>query len=177
MENTTDYFFWEKFIRSKDKDEEKLNNFIQRETNQDELKYNFRNEIRKIERPNSVNPYSTNINFYKLEQEKQEKENERKISINETNGDNNIYNNVRYPGHRASKKISQREREEMIRKEKQKRELILPNIDDLIQPEPSKLKREAYQEQFEKGIEEMIVYLNDKNCSNILTDFFKEKRL
>ena len=162
MENTTDYFFWEKFIRSKDKDEEKLNNFIQRETNQDELKYNFRNEIRKIERPNSVNPYSTNINFYKLEQEKQEKENERKISINETNGDNNIYNNVRYPGHRASKKISQREREEMIRKEKQKRELILPNIDDLIQPEPSKLKREAYQEQFEKGIEEMIVYLNDK---------------
>ena len=159
MEKTTDYFFWEKFIRSKDKDEEKLNNFIQRETNQDELKYNFRNQIRKIERPNSVNPYSTNINFHKLEQEK---ENERKISINEINGDNNIYNNVKYPGHRASKKLSQKEREEIIKKEKQKRELILPNIEDLIQPEPSKLKREAYQEQFEKGIEEMIIYLNDK---------------
>ena len=33
---------------------------------------------------------------------------------------------------------------------------------DLIQPEPLILKKEAYQEQFEKGIEEMIVYLNDK---------------
>ena len=159
MESTTDFFYWDKFIRSKDKDEEKLNNFIQRETNQDELKYNFRNEIRKIERPSSVNPYSTNINFYKLEKEK-EKEKEKLIQTNEYDAINNIY--MRQPGQRASKKISQREREEMIRKEKEKRELILPNIGDLIQPEPSKLKKEAYQEQFEKGIEEMIIYLNDK---------------
>ena len=155
MESTTEFFNWEKFIRSRDKDEEKLNNFIQRETNQDELRYNFRNEIRKIERPSSVNPYSTNINFNKLEQEKLKKE-----KINEFGTGNNIYN--RQPGHKVSKKISQREREEMIRREKEKRELILPNIGDLIQPEPSKLKKAAYQEQFEKGIEEMIVYLNDK---------------
>jgi len=155
MESTTDYFYWEKFIRSRDKDEEKLNNFIQRETNQDELKYNFRNEIRKIERPSSVNPYSTNINFYKLEKEKEKKE-----QTNEFGEGNNIY--MRQPGQKKTKKISQREREEMIKKERQKRELILPNIGDLIQPEPTKLKRAAYQEQFEKGIEEMIVYLNDK---------------
>jgi hypothetical protein len=64
--------------------------------------------------------------------------------------------------YRNNKKISQREKEEMIRKEREKRELILPNIGDLIQPEPSKLKKEAYQVQFEKGIEEMIIYLNDK---------------
>ena len=153
MESTTDYFYWEKFIRSRDKDEEKLNNFIQRETNQDELKYNFRNEIRKIERPSSVNPYSTNINFYKLEKEKKEQ-------TNEFGEGNNIY--MRQPGQKKTKKISQREREEMIKKERQKRELILPNIGDLIQPEPTKLKRAAYQEQFEKGIEEMIIYLNDK---------------
>ena len=158
MESTTDFFYWDKFIRSRDKDEEKLMNFMQRETNQDELKYNFRNEIRKIERPSSVNPYSTNINFYKLEKEK-EKENEKTGQSNEYEIDN-IY--MRPPGHKASKKISQREKEEMIRKEKQRRDLILPNIGDLIQPEPSKLKKEAYQEQFEKGIEEMIVYLNDK---------------
>ena len=69
---------------------------------------------------------------------------------------------MRQPGQKKTKKISQREREEMIKKERQKRELILPNIGDLIQPEPTKLKRAAYQEQFEKGIEEMIVYLNDK---------------
>ena len=155
MESTTDYFYWEKFIRSKDKDEEKLNNFIQRETNQDELKYNFRNEIRKVERPSSVNPYSTNINFYKLEQEKEKKE-----QANQFGEGNNIY--MRQTGQKKTKKISQREKEEMIKREKQKRELILPNIGDLIQPEPSKLKRAAYQEQFEKGIEEMIVYLNDK---------------
>ena len=158
MESTTDFFYWDKFIRSRDKDEEKLMNFMQRETNQEELKYNFRNEIRKIERPSSVNPYSTNINFYKLEKEK-EKENEKTGQSNEYEIDN-IY--MRPPGHKASKKISQREKEEMIRKEKQRRDLILPNIGDLIQPEPSKLKKEAYQEQFEKGIEEMIVYLNDK---------------
>ena len=158
MESTTDFFFWDKFIRSRDKDEEKLMNFMQRETNQEELKYNFRNEIRKIERPSSVNPYSTNINFYKLEKEK-EKEKEKTGQSNEYEIDN-IY--MRPPGHKASKKISQREKEEMIRKEKQRRDLILPNIGDLIQPEPSKLKKEAYQEQFEKGIEEMIVYLNDK---------------
>ena len=155
MESTTNFFYWEKFIRSKDKDEEKLNNFIQRETNQDELKYNFRNEIRKIERPSSVNPYSTNINFYKLEQEKEKKE-----KINELSSGSNTF--VRNPGHKVSKKISLREREEMIRKEKEKRELILPNIGDLNQPEPTKLKKAAYQEQFEKGIEEMIIYLNDK---------------
>jgi len=156
MESTTDYFYWDKFIRSKDKDEEKLNNFIQRETDQEELKYNFRNEIRKVERPSSVNPYSNNINFYKLEQQK---EKELGNNNNETGGEN-IY--MKPQNYRNNKKISQREKEEMIRKEREKRELILPNIGDLIQPEPSKLKKEAYQVQFEKGIEEMIIYLNDK---------------
>ena len=156
MESTTDYFYWDKFIRSKDKDEEKLNNFMQRETDQEELKYNFRNEIRKVERPSSVNPYSTNINFYKLEQQK---EKELGTNNNETGGEN-IY--MKPQNYRNNKKISQREKEEMIRKEREKRELILPNIGDLIQPEPSKLKKEAYQVQFEKGIEEMIIYLNDK---------------
>ena len=156
MESTTDYFYWDKFIRSKDKDEEKLNTFMQRETDQEELKYNFRNEIRKVERPSSVNPYSTNINFYKLEQQK---EKELGTNNNETGGEN-IY--MKPQNYRNNKKISQREKEEMIRKEREKRELILPNIGDLIQPEPSKLKKEAYQVQFEKGIEEMIIYLNDK---------------
>ena len=156
MESTTDYFYWDKFIRSKDKDEEKLNNFMQRETDQEELKYNFRNEIRKVERPSSVNPYSTNINFYKLEQQK---EKELGTNNNETGGEN-IY--MKPQNYHNNKKISQREKEEMIRKEREKRELILPNIGDLIQPEPSKLKKEAYQVQFEKGIEEMIIYLNDK---------------
>jgi len=104
MESTTDYFYWEKFIRSKDKDEEKLNNFIQRETNQDELKYNFRNEIRKVERPSSVNPYSTNINFYKLEQEKEKKE-----QANQFGEGNNIY--MRQTGQKKTKKnISKRKR-------------------------------------------------------------------
>ena len=154
MESTKDFFYWEKFIRSKDKDEEKLMKFMERETDQEELKYNFKYEIRKLERPNSVNPYSTNVNFNKIQQNK-----EQTGSYNDTN---NIYNNQRLPGQRASKKISQREREEFLRKEREKRELILPNMKDLIQPEPLILKKEAYQEQFEKGIEEMIVYLNDK---------------
>lgn len=69
MQSTRDFFTWEKFIRSKDRDEEKLKEFIKRETNQNLLQYNFRNEIRKVERPSSVNPYSTNINFYKQEKE------------------------------------------------------------------------------------------------------------
>ena len=152
IESTKDYFYWEKFIRSKDKDEEKLMKFMQRETDQEELKYNFKYEIRKLERPNSVNPYSTNINFNKLEKNKEQ--------TGTPNDTENIY--TRYPGQRATKKISQREREEFLRKEREKRELILPNMKDLIQPEPLILKKQAYQEQFEKGIEEMIVYLNDK---------------
>ena len=144
MESTRDYFKWEKFIRSKDKDEEKLKEFMKRETNQNLLQYNFRNDKRKIERPSSVNPYSTNINFYKNEKDKE-------IPLREKKGPNS-----------KSKKISQREREERIKREKERRALLFPNIEDLNQPEPSKLKREAYQEQFEKGIQEMIEYLNDK---------------
>ena len=142
MESTKDFFTWEKFIRSKDKDEEKLKEFIKRETNQNVLQYNFRNGIRKIERPSSVNPYSTNINFYNHEIEK-EKSKEKK-------------------GPHSKKKINQREINEKIRKEKERRALILPNIEDLNQPQPTKLKKAAYQEQFEKGIEEMIEYLNEK---------------
>ena len=132
------------------------------ETNQEELKYEFKHEIRKIERPSSVNPYSTNINFLKLEQEKEkQKEQEQEQYGQYTNQySGNIYNNQQ--GKRVSKKISQREREEFIKKEKQKRNLILPNIGDVNQPQPTKLKKAAYQEQFEKGIEEMIAYLNDK---------------
>jgi len=141
MESTRDFFKWDKFIRSRDKDEEKLKEFMKRETNQNLLQYNFRDDIRKVERPSSVNPYSTNINFYKHEKEK-EKSKDKKGS--------------------KSKKISQREREEMIKREKERRVLLFPNIEDLTQPEPSKLKKAAYQEQFEKGIEEMIEYLNEK---------------
>ena len=89
MESTKDFFKWEKFIRSKDKDEEKLKEFMKRETNQNLLQYNFRNDIRKIERPSSVNPYSTNINFYKIEKENEyskeySKEKKRKIKKNVT---------------------------------------------------------------------------------------------
>ena len=155
MASTTDFFYWDKFIRSKDKDEEKLMNFMQRETNQEELKYNFKNEIRKIQRPSSVNPYSTNINFNKLEKEKEKEEN-----IYDIDG---VY--VKNKGNR-NKKLSQKERDEIIKREKKKHELIFPNIGNLIQPEPSKLKTEAYQEQFEKGLEEMIIYLNDKKSND-----------
>ena len=143
MESTKDFFKWEKFIRSRDRDEEKLKEFVKRETNQNVLEYNFRNGIRKIERPSSVNPYSTNINFYKHEKEK-ETSKEKKSS------------------HSKKKMISQRERDEKIRKEKERRALLFPNIENLNQPEPSKLKKAAYQEQFEKGLEEMIEYLNEK---------------
>ena len=141
LESTKDFFKWDKFIRSRDKDEEKLKEFMKRETNQNLLQYNFRDSIRKVERPmSSINPYSTNINFYNLEKEKSK---EKK-------------------GSKSKKKPTQRERDEFIRKEKEKRLLMFPNIEDLTQPEPSRLKKEAYQEQFEKGLDEMIVYLNDK---------------
>ena len=142
MESTKDFFKWEKFIRSKDKDEEKLKEFMKRETNQNILEYNFRNGIRKIERPSSVNPYSTNINFYKIEKELSK---EKKGSSS-----------------KSKKKLSQREKDEIIKKEKERRALLFPNIENLEQPEPSKLKRAAYQEQFEIGLKEMIEYLNDK---------------
>ena len=145
MESTRDFFKWEKFIRSRDKDEEKLKEFVKRETNQDLLQYNFRNDIRKVERPSSVNPYSTNINFYRNEKDKEIPLKEKKSS------------------HSKSKKItSQREKEEKLKRERERRALLYPNIEDLNQPEPSKLKKAAYQEQFETGIQEMIEYLNDK---------------
>ena len=145
MQTTKEFFKWEKFIRSKDKDEEKLKEFMKRETNQNLLQYNFRNDIRKIERPNSVNPYSTNINFHKEEKLERDLSREKKTTSRS-----------------KKKKTNQREIEEKIKREKERRALLFPNIENLAQPEPSKLKRAAYQEQFEKGIEEMIEYLNEK---------------
>ena len=57
---------------------------------------------------------------------------------------------------------------EIIKKKKEKKEeknyglIIFPNIRILAQPQPNKLKHEAYQLEFENGLNSMIYYLNSR---------------
>ena len=147
MSSSQNFFEWERYKQSKDPEGEKLNEFINQNISQERLSYHFSSEKRVKENNDKVNPYETNAAF------KRDISNfhSKQTINNDTYGNNN--NNLILP---------------KIRKKKEKKEeknyglIIFPNIRILAQPQPNKLKHEAYQLEFENGLNSMIYYLNSR---------------
>ena len=143
LTSSKDFFMWERYKQSKDAEGEKLEEFINQDISQERLVYHFSSEIRKKDKER-LNPYATNAAF-----RKDMAKYENKRYENETQNDNK--NNLILP---------------KIKKKKEKKEeknyglIIFPNIASLDQPQPTRLKHEAYQLQFEYGLNSMIDYLN-----------------
>ena len=144
LTSSQDFFMWEKYKQSKDPEGDKLDEFISKNTDQGKLIYHFSSEIRKKEEREKLNPYATNAAF-----RKDMANYENKRYKNETQRDNK--NNLILP--KLNKKKEKKE-------EKNYGLIIFPNIANLEQPQPTRLKHEAYQLQFEYGLNQMIDYLN-----------------
>ena len=147
MSSSQNFFEWERYKQSKDPEGEKLNEFINQNISQERLSYHFSSEKRVKENNDKVNPYETNAAFRRDISNFHSKQ----TINNDTYGNNN--NNLILP---------------KIRKKKEKKEeknyglIIFPNIRILAQPQPNKLKHEAYQLEFENGLNSMIYYLNSR---------------
>ena len=144
LSSSKDFFMWEKYKQSKDPEGDKLDEFIKLNTNQEQLVYSFSFEIRKKEESEKLNPYATNAAFpnYMASYGNKRYKNESQRG----NKDNLILPNIR-------KKKEKKE-------EKNYGLIIFPNINNLEQPQPTRLKHEAYQILFENGLNSMIDYLN-----------------
>lgn len=147
MSSSQNFFEWERYKQSKDPEGEKLNEFINQNISQERLSYHFSSEKRVKENNDKVNPYETNAAFRRDISNFHSKQ----TINNDTYGNNN--NNLILP---------------KLRKKKEKKEeknyglIIFPNIRILSQPQPNKLKHEAYQLEFENGLNSMIYYLNSR---------------
>ena len=133
-----DFFKWEKFKTSKECDNTLLDEFLQKNTNPTFYLYNWTSEIRQPkvkEEKKEFSPYATQTAFHQQDLEKSDK----KLT--------------------AKQKKINREEKLKLEEEKQKHELIFPNIEELTQPEATRLKHEAYQLKFEEGLHLMIEYL------------------
>ena len=139
LSSTKDFFELERYKQSKDPEGEKFDKFINQNTSQSRLAYEFSSEIRKDDK-GPLNPYATNAAFIKDMKNK-----ENKIHKNQPNQKKN-YN--------AQKKKEKDNEEEKYRL------ILFPNISNLNQPQPTRLKHEAYQLLFENGLNSMIDYLN-----------------
>ena len=140
INSSKDFFKWEQYKQSKDAEGDKLKEFIRQNTLREKLLYSFSHEKRESAIKNYVNPYATNAMLGK--------------ESKKTNG-KRIYNknNELLPElFITEKKIEQ--------KYDKRYELFFPNITSLEQPEPTKFKHDAYQKQFEEGLNSMIEYLN-----------------
>ena len=133
-----DFFKWEKFKTSKECDNTLLDEFLQKNTNPTFYLYNWSDEKRlpKVEEEKKeFSPYATQTAFHQQDLEKSDK----KIS--------------------AKQRKINKEQKLKFEEEKQKHDLIFPNIKELSQPEATRLKHEAYQLKFEEGLHLMIEYL------------------
>ena len=138
IDSIKDFFKWEKFKTSKECDNTLLDEFLHKNTNPTFYLYNWSNEKRlpKVEEEKKeFSPYATQTAFHQQDLEKSDK----KIS--------------------AKQKKINREQKLKFEEEKQKHDLIFPNIKELSQPEATRLKHEAYQLKFEEGLHLMIEYL------------------
>ena len=158
IETSRNFFKWEKYKQSRDSEGEKLNEFINQNTSRDRLQYHFSHEKRPITfRNTSINPYATNAAFYK----DIEINNLKNIKIkNEKLFFNNNYNN-KLPDINKRNKTKKEDKEN-----KKVQIMIFPNISNLDQPEPTRLKHEAYQIKFEEGLHSIIEYLNEKQMKD-----------
>ena len=144
LSSSKDFFMWERYKQSKDPEGDKLDEFINQDTSRERLVYHFSAEIRKKTENERLNPYATNAAFRK------DMENyENKRYKNEGQLDNK--NNLVLPKIKKGKEKKDEKNYHLV---------IFPNINSLEQPQPTRLKHEAYQLQFEFGLNSMIDYLN-----------------
>ena len=141
MKSTQEHFKWEAFNPGKPKEdnEELLKEFMEKETKQSIYLYTFNNSIR-IKKEN--NPLATSSNFNEIK----------------TNQPKKIFLRGGYSKKKGT--ISEEEKKKM--EEKKRRLLTFPNIEILTQKEPTKLKHDAYQLQFEAGLASIYTYLIEK---------------
>jgi len=135
-----DFFKWEKFKTSKECDNTLLDEFLAKNTNPTYYLYNWHDEIRlpKVEEEKKeFSPYATQTGFHKKDSHSIDKS-EKKLTAKQ-------------------KKINREEKLKM-EEEKAKHNLIFPNIEELAQPEATRLKHEAYQLKFEEGLNLFIEY-------------------
>ena len=142
LNSTKDFFEFERYKQSKDPEGEKLDKFINQNTSQSRLVYEFSKEIRKEPNQGTVNPFATNTAFPK---DLESIENKRYKTIEKKNFNNKI----------KSRKIKEKNNDE-----NKYRLVFFPNIVNINQPQPTRLKHEAYQLLFENGLNSMIDYLN-----------------
>ena len=144
LASSREFFAWEKYKQSKDPEGDKLQEFIKQNISQSNLVYHFSKDIREKEEKQTLNPYATNAAFSK---------------------DINSYQNKKYKNETPNKNNLILPK---IKKKKEKKEenninynlIIFPNLSNLEQPQPTRLKHEAYQILFENGLNSMIDYLN-----------------
>ena len=145
LESSKDFFKWQKYKQSKDAEGDKLKEFIQLNTSRERLHYTFSHEKREIVFRNNLNPYATNATFHK------------DIAIidlkSKIKNSHSKKNDLLPEIFRIKKRIEKND-------DKKYERMIFPNITNLDQPEPTKLKHEAYQLKFEEGLNSMIEYLN-----------------
>ena len=142
LTSSREFFSWERYKQSKDPEGEKLQEFIRQNISQSNLVYHFSRDIREKEEKDRLNPYATNAVFPK---------------------DMDTGGNKRYKNDNKNNLILPK-----IKKKKEKKEenntnynlIIFPNISNLEQPQPTRLKHETYQILFENGLNSMIDYLN-----------------
>ena len=166
--SSKDFFKWERYKQNKEVEceGETLTKFINRDISRARLQYNFSHEKRDIPSKSVSNAYETNSTFYKEEKSEEKKELREIKGYKDRykyNYPNTINNNNYLPAlHRMNrKKIEQKEKDD-----KKYQMMMFPNINKLDQPEPSRLKHEAYQNQFEKGLNSMIEYLNRRQMKD-----------
>ena len=145
LSSTREFFEYERYKQSKDPEGEKLNEFINGNTSQSRLIYEFSSDIRKNENNGPLNPYATNAAFLK---DMDSKENKRYKNQPTDNKKNNL----------VLPKIKKKKEKNVD--EKNYRLVLFPNIDNINQPQPTQLKHQAYQILFENGLNSMIDYLN-----------------
>ena len=139
------FFKWEAFKLTRDikNDEHKnlLTEFMEKDIVQSHYFYNFNNTIRETPKNNN-NLFLTINNFHNT-----------KRSENKS---------VRLPSLRSRHKPSMNEEERKLLEERKRRILIFPNLENLKQKNPTKLKHDAYQLQFEEGLSSIYNYLYEK---------------
>ena len=146
IESSKDFFKWEKYKQSKDAEGDRLKEFISKDTSRDRLRYTFSHEKREITFRNFLNPYATNATFHK---------DTEIIDLKKNKKDNALDNKNEFLPE-IIKKIKKTE----INDDKKYRCILFPNISNLDQAKPTKMKHEAYQLKFEEGLKSMIEYLN-----------------
>ena len=148
MNGIKEHFQWEEFKTKRDVDEEKFKEFLDKNYKQDPLRYHFNDEKRE-EEVQPQNPYDS------IAKKNIEGVSSSSTTAKQQQGDKTTNPKVVVEKLTPEEKFKLKEQKEIYK-------LIHPNINNLIQKEPTRFMHDALQSQFEDGILAMIIYLNDK---------------